>query len=89
MRSGSADPDSSANGGRKAQKSLKACTAPQFKILTPEQAAAELRAKALPISFSFPRNKACYQQNSHVAGKTRSRRAHRSSPTLETLCRRP
>jgi hypothetical protein len=48
MRSGSADPDSSANGGCKAQKSLKAYNAPQFKILTPEQAAAELRAKALP-----------------------------------------
>jgi len=48
MSTGNAYPDSSANGGRKACKSLKAYHAPQFKILTPEQAAAELRAKAPP-----------------------------------------
>ena len=39
---------SSANGDRNAQKSLKAYKAPQFEILTPDQAAAWLRAKALP-----------------------------------------
>jgi len=48
MGAGTAHPDSSANDGRKAHKSLKAYNAPQLKILTPEQAAAELRAKALP-----------------------------------------
>lgn len=48
MGAGTAYPDSSANDGRKAPKSLKAYHAPQFKILTPEQAVAELRAKALP-----------------------------------------
>ena len=48
MSTGIEYPDSSANDGRKAPKSLKAYKAPQFKILTPEQAAAELRAKALP-----------------------------------------
>jgi hypothetical protein len=39
---------SSTNGDRNAQKSLKAYKAPQFEILTPDQAAAWLRAKALP-----------------------------------------
>ena len=48
MSTGIEYPDSSANDGRKAPESLKAYKAPQFKILTPEQAAAELRAKALP-----------------------------------------
>ena len=48
MGAGTAHPDSSANDGRKARKSLKAYNAPQLKILTPEEAAAELRAKALP-----------------------------------------
>lgn len=48
MGGGNANPNLSANGGRIAHKSLKAYNAPQFGILTPEQAAAELRAKALP-----------------------------------------
>jgi hypothetical protein len=41
---------SSANGDRNAnaQKSLKAYKAPQFEILTPDQAAAWLRARAVP-----------------------------------------
>jgi hypothetical protein len=39
---------SSANGDRDAQKSLKAYKPPQFEILTPDQAAAWLRAKAMP-----------------------------------------
>lgn len=48
MGTGTPYPNSSANDGRKAPKSRKAYNAPQFKILTPEQAVAELRAKALP-----------------------------------------
>jgi len=48
MRSESANPNPSANGGRKAPKSLKAYNTPQFRILTPAQAAAKLRAKSLP-----------------------------------------
>jgi len=48
MRPVSADQDSSANGARSAQRRLKPYNAPQFKILTPEQAEAELRARALP-----------------------------------------
>jgi hypothetical protein len=48
MGTGTAYPNSSVNGGRKASKSLKAYNAPQLRILTPEQAAAELRAKAPP-----------------------------------------
>jgi hypothetical protein len=39
---------SSANGDRNAKKSLKAYKAPQFEILTPDQAVAWLRAKAVP-----------------------------------------
>jgi hypothetical protein len=38
---------SSANGDRDTQKSLKAYRAPQFEILTPDQAAAWLRGKSL------------------------------------------
>lgn len=48
MGTGIADPNSSADGGHKAYKPLKAYNAPQLRILTPEQAAAELRAKAPP-----------------------------------------
>jgi len=48
MGTGNAYPDSLANGGCNAHKSLKTYNAPQFKILTPEQAAAELGAKDLP-----------------------------------------
>ncbi len=48
MGTGNTCPDSSANGGREAHKPLKPYNAPQLKILTPEQAAAELRAKAPP-----------------------------------------
>jgi hypothetical protein len=44
----SANTRSSANGGCNANRSLKSYTAPQFKILTPERAVAELRAKAFP-----------------------------------------
>lgn len=48
MGTWTAYPDSSANDGRKAPKSLKAYNAPQFKILTPEQAIEKFRAEALP-----------------------------------------
>ncbi len=48
MRSENANPNPSANGGRKAPKSLKAYHTPEFRILAPAQAAAELRAKSLP-----------------------------------------
>jgi hypothetical protein len=48
MCSGDAGQGSSANGDRNAQKSLKAYKAPQFEILTPDQAAAWLRAKGMP-----------------------------------------
>jgi hypothetical protein len=48
MCPGNTGQGSPANGDRDAQKSLKAYKAPQFEILTPDQAAAWLRAKALP-----------------------------------------
>jgi hypothetical protein len=48
MCPGNTGQGSSANGDRNAQKSLKAYKAPQFEILTADQAAAWLRAKVLP-----------------------------------------
>ena len=41
--------------GRKAKRSLKPYHAPQYKILTAEQAEAELRAQALPGDASAQR----------------------------------
>ncbi len=54
MGTGNVYPDSLANGGCNVHKSLKTYNAPQFKILTPEQAAVELRAKALPGECRCP-----------------------------------
>jgi hypothetical protein len=48
MCPGNTGQGSSANGDRNAQRSLKAYKAPQFEILTPDQAAAWLRAKGMP-----------------------------------------
>jgi hypothetical protein len=48
MSKETAFPGSSANNERKSPKSLKSYSAPQFKILTPEEALVELRGKALP-----------------------------------------
>ena len=48
MRSVSSDTDGSANGGRNIRRSLKPYHAPQFKLLTAEQAEAQLRDEALP-----------------------------------------
>jgi len=48
MGSVSSVTDASANGGRNIRRSLKPYHAPQFTILTAEQAEAQLRDKALP-----------------------------------------
>ena len=48
MRSVSSDTDGAAIGGRNIRRSLKLYHAPQFKILTAEEAETQLRDKALP-----------------------------------------
>jgi len=67
-------PGSSAISGRNAQRSLKAYHAPQYKILTAEQAEVELRTKALPGDASA-------QQLLKIATEL-AKRSHGVSPML-------